>query len=465
MDFALNLNEPNQVAALTSANEGVDGIPEHLATVHASAPTQVALLSPREDIFFPTTAIGNGRFFTIDIKGAQDEWLEVNETKILMGLRLVKHDGTRFVVGDRNPATVADANNRDYSAFIDSIGSTFFRNIGVKINGQNISKQDDLYAFKADLENRFMIPKENKKGQLLDEGTMPETEAYVHANRAAFFNDGNRDVNFLRRWEEARESQLVEFKSRIHSPIFDQVKPLPPGTKITLDFERNTDDYCLLGNANSRIRVEYIVVKAVFNRSDNEITTEIMKITARGDPIKYQMRNVACTAYSKPPNIANLSIHDLFSHNAIVPRRIFMAMVRQDAHQGTRQRDPLNYQTFGINSVTLKIGGKNEPYVVLDTAIKRREALERALYASLQGRSNGITRLNYVNRNAVVGWDTSAVPTPPLESFQLPITETVNLDVTLNAGHAFGIVILIYAEYEGELLLDQHGKIINEEGT
>ena len=77
--------------------------------------------------------------------------------------------------------------------------------------------------------------------------------------------------------------------------------------------------------------------------------------------------------YSKGTNTADLSNFNLLiGEGNLLPRRIFVMMLREDAMHGCMNRDPFNYQSFGLSTVCLRVGGKEQPYPLFDCNFETR---------------------------------------------------------------------------------------------
>ena len=465
----VDLQDADHVAKFSKL--GYDGIAEDMGELHNTIPTQIGYKSKRREIFYPTAELNISSSITIKIKGAANEFIDINQTRLMGSLRLIKQNGTEFVAEDIRHAAIEGGaaappvGNRDYAFFVNGIGTAWAKECTVLINNQVISQEDNNYAYKADIENRFLTSNDIKKNELKSIGYYPEKTSYnpEHLANICMDHGANRNIPLKTRYDKVVGSQLLEFESKIHSPIFDQTKPLPPGTEITIIFKKNTDDFLLLGNDVHKIVHGSLSIVAQFLNTDQEILNEIIKTTLE-DPFKYQLRNAVVQTFSKPQNLMDLSINDLFPATKILPRRIFVVLVNQYAYTGTRRRDPFLYSNMSINFAELRIGGQCIPDIQLKTRLNQLSCLTRACQASLGGRSNGINIDNYENRNFCLGWDLSPVEAlPPLNAYMLPMEESAQLILHVREQNDHPITIIVYAEYESELLMDANGKIIKNE--
>lgn len=441
------------VDKIVEENKGFDGIPDNVADLHSTRPTQVVLVSTRREMFSPKSSIDSGTFIKIEIQGGQNEFIDICETLLWLQLKIVNLDGSN----------IEEGKDEDLCCFVNGISSALFKNLGVRLNNQPISTEDGYYAYRADIENKFFVPVQLKSA-LSDAGHNEEIILFDKLTNAQAFEDPALDQTYRKRMARSSASKHVHFCSKLFSPIFDQPKPLPPMSKLVLNFERNSDAFCLLARKSraQKIQIVDMGVEVKFDKVDAEVMNEMLDLTKK-DPFKYQLRRAVITPFPKPPHLVDLSLTDVFSANQHLPRKILLAIVDQDAERGNRKKDPFGYQSFNMSSIKLVIGGVTRPRIELDTNLKRLNSLRVACESMLQGNTNGITLDNYIEKNHVVGWDLSPINSVPLTSFNLDSTESVGIEIKLTRAYEGPLTILVYAEYEAEMLLDSKGYVINHE--
>ena len=66
--------------------------------------------------------------------------------------------------------------------------------------------------------------------------------------------------------------------------------------------------------------------------------------------------------YSCGANVVDLSNFNLLTTEGnLLPHRIIVVMVREDAVHGNYNRDPFNYQHFNLAEFSLKVGSEQIP--------------------------------------------------------------------------------------------------------
>ena len=92
---------------------------------------------------------------------------------------------------------------------------------------------------------------------------------------------------------------------------------------------------------------------------DEEITAEIDSVSISGRSMLYPVRRVKMMYYSCEANVVELTNFNLLTMEGILlPCRIIVVMVREDAMHGNYGRDPFNYQHFNLEEFSLKVGSE-----------------------------------------------------------------------------------------------------------
>ena len=335
--------------------------------------------------------------------------------------------------GGNIPAVVADADNPVCNMLpVNGLGTTWFKKIDVKLNGTTVSFDGNMYSHRADIENRLSCPDTEKKGHLSMMGFDEEMEAFDEINNADIhWDDANPAEHpypaILRRYLKGKASKNMYTIARIHSEIYEQPKLLPPNTVLDIDFDRHDSDFLLLTKHNNRnytLKMESCELLTRLVDMDEGITAEIDSVSISDRSMLYPVRRVKMMYYSCGANIVDLSNLPTMEGN-LLPRRIIVVMVREDAVHGNYNRDPFNYQHFNLAEFSLKVGSEQIPLPKLkcntdDDSNGILRPLFSALLANHSLFSNeelGINPSNYRNGNVFLAWDLSQMP--PGQSFEM----------------------------------------------
>ena len=159
----------------------------------------------------------------------------------------------------------------------------------------------------------------------------------------------------LRRYLKGKASTNMYTIARIHSEIFEQPKLLPSNTVLDIDFDRHDSDFLLLAKHNDRnyiLKMESCELLTRLVDMDEEITAEIDSVSISGRSMLYPVRRVKMMYYSCGANVVDLSNFNLLTMEGnLLPHRIIVVMVREDAVHGNYNRDPFSYQLFQFGRI------------------------------------------------------------------------------------------------------------------
>ena len=202
----------------------------------------------------------------------------------------------------------------------------------------------------------------------------------------------------------------------------------------------------------------------------NEITAEIDSVSISGRSMLYTVHRVKMMYYSCGANIVELNNFNLLTTEGnLLPHRITVVMVREDAVHGNYNRDPFNYQHFNLAEFSLKIGSEQIPLPELkcnmdDDSNDILRPLFSALLANYLLFSSGelgIYPSNYRNGNVFLAWDLSKMP--PGQNFEMTQEKPVLLILKLRRANNFIINVIVYSEYDSEVEMLNNRKVICHE--
>ena len=381
--------------------------------------------------------------------------------------------------GGNIPARATGAHNPMCNVLpVNGLGTAWFKKIDVKLNGTTVSFDGNMYSHRVDIENRLSYPDTVKKGHLSMMGFDEEMEAFDEINNAdTHWGDANSAQHaypaILRRYLKGKASTNMYTIARIHSEIFEQPELLPPNTVLDIDFDRHNSDFLLLTKHNDRnyiLKMESCELLTRLIDMDEEITAEIDSVSISGRSMLYPVRRVKIMYYSCGANIVDLSNFNLLTTEGnLLPCRIIVVMVREDAVHGNYNRDPFNYQHFNLAEFSLKVASEQIPLPKLkcnmdDDSNDILRPLFSALLANHSLFSNeelGINPSNYRNGNVFLAWDLSQMP--PSQSFEMTQEKPVLLILKLRRANNFVINVIVYSEYNSEVEMMNNRKVICHE--
>lgn len=451
-------------------------IPEIL-DLFTGLPTQVGIKKAEYKRIDPIASLDNSGAINFTIRTDDSQFLDLSRFLISVTTRITDGDGA--TINSRRREGADDVHNdRSNALLINGAGSTWFKSLTVKVNGTAVDMGDGMYAYRADLDDRLSYTKEAKESQLTISGFDEEVypfddldEGEIHFGEPADANANVMARAFVRRYERSKNGKRLQMLSKIHSGLFEQGKPLPPGTTLDLCFERNEPEFMLLTKRREAFKASVIecYILAHYLTIDEQIQREISdEIYSNGRDIRYNVRRVKMFAHSRVPGNHDLSIVDMCNGEVNLPRRIFMGMVKQTAAQGDVGQDPFNYHHFNITDLKFTVGGEVRPYPEMKFDFRNDEyvqglfSLLEATGSMLTDHDIGITYENYPTRNVLFGANFTGMSNEAGEAFELPETKKIDAGIRIGGAGLGGnpILIIVYAEYDAEIVLTSEKRVL-----
>lgn len=386
-----------------------------------------------------------------------------------------KGDGTLLKTFDG-----ATAKEESWVIPANHLASSLFKDMEIRINNRQINKTDGLYAYRADFAARLntsAMEKENilslaafsndetKKWDITPKANIASLVAFDKKTDAEIIaHDGDAVLN--NRWIKSRDSQSMELVTPLYGELFQQVKYLPPRTTLGITLYRNDPKYFLLTKQDGDYRLHITKANLLVKMVDIEekMVQEMEFFTYQGNDMIYPIQRVQIGAFSKSAGSLDLSIPDLFL-GSVVPRRIFVSLLRSQAFYGTYELDPFNYSHFNVKEISLKINGSTSRLRPIRCDYARKnytQAVVALLNATncISGENDqiGINKDNFINGNVIYGFDPSGLAAGPMaDSFVKEEKGVVGLEIHCERVLTEEIMILVYCEFDSEIRINKEG--------
>jgi len=180
---------------------------------------------------------------------------------------------------------------------------------------------------------------------------------------------------------------------------------------------------------------------------------------------KYPVRRVTCKSVTIPAGYYDVSHEKLFS--GLLPTRIIVGLVRNDAFSGSRARNPFNFQNFGLTEIAVYTDGQQHGQGIKPLKIDYANSLYVRAYSTLFGgtgklfhdEGNDISRSEYADGYTLYAFDLSPDLTDD-EHFDLSKTGSVRLQAKFADALATPVTLIAYAEFQNLLEIDNNRNVI-----
>lgn len=275
---------------------------------------------------------------------SDNQWLDLSKTYLYLQLQIEKRDGNGWT-----PLNAADTD----VAPIQTLGQSFVRQLKVTVNGTEVYDSSTLYPYICYMKNELGLSPVVKNTWLAAAGYYPET-----------MMDNAASPGFIGRNVLMGQSQIVEFVSRLDFDLANQNQFLLNNLDLLFTIYKQDDRFLIQtlkpndGNAY-RIKVHnirlFIKTVDVQNSLNVAVLNTLEKTSAKYPLRKTEIRSCFLTVGRTE------FIHNLFSN--VVPRRVIIGMVNNQAYTGDFEKNPFNFQPYDLREISVNAGGVNYPMV------------------------------------------------------------------------------------------------------
>ena len=174
--------------------------------------------------YAPLETIQPGMAIEFTVKGANDLYLDLNNSRLHVLAKITKEDGTNI---DANTATP-----------INLTLHSMFREIGLKLNGRNLGDTSQLFPYRSHLESLFNFCKETQETRLLCEGWTKDTSGHMGVTAV-----GGNNAGLNARAATFATSTVFELIGRPHLNVFNQERLIPPNIDLHMKLMPSADNF------------------------------------------------------------------------------------------------------------------------------------------------------------------------------------------------------------------------------
>jgi hypothetical protein len=471
-----------------------EAIPQYL-DLHSTLPTQAGVERKMLRIIPPTHAIGRTGPIRFDIPSSYDEQILPSGVRVMIKLRVVVGADERRALAEYVPAVAGGADarwtNDEVVIPVNGIGHAVFSDVEVRVNDQKISSYDGNYAYRGNLENLLFTSSLNKiNSSLLAGYEIPENLPFdSFADAATLFAGAGSglvtlDANAVlrknsspfnnaqvwgRRVLRTRKSRVTTYIDKVYSELFSQQLALPPGAKLSVQFERSQSKFALLAHSTKDLHLSvescHLIVPTV--KVDPQFVEQIEFFTfEKKVKMRYPMRRIEISKYTKSRGLHDLSEDNILIGN-VVPRRVFVVLVNAEAVSGNLKLDPFNYAAYDVKSISIRSSGQQASVPTCEVNFETEDFAQALFYLqTVLGRDDddneiGINLKNYVPGNVVYGFDLNGLAAKEMsEAFTKEVTSPTGIEIKLGSESPHAITVIVMKEYDSEVTIDAGGTVV-----
>ena len=339
-------------------------------------PTQQSLERGRWIDYAPLSSVENANSAITFLIAGTDEYIDLSKTILTVTGKITKKDGESKLDGN-DQSNVAPVNN-----FLHSL----FRQVDVYLNGKQVTPAMGTYAYRSYIETLLNYDVSAKQSQFSSAlyykdtpGQMDKVGALASSKTLNYKNaSGNNDsdklyvpesgnVGFAKRHQFIKNGNRFVLSGPIFADIFMTDRLLLNMMDLKVVLNRSSDAFSLMEIENNpkiepKVQLSDVVLKVRKVKVDQSISDGVERMLKQ-TPALYPIRRVECKILTIPANLPNVRQDNIFS--GIIPNSFVVGLVHVDATTGEYDKNPYNFQHFGVTSVSLTANGQEIPFKLL----------------------------------------------------------------------------------------------------
>ncbi len=245
----------------------------------------------------------------------------------------------------------------DSCTFINNIGYALFDSVDVYISDQRVTKAESFYPWWTYLYN-LIYYSDSASQRYLENGNLwyPD-EAGKFDNIDLLSSDPNQGMKD--RQSVCGDSKKVWLCTKLL--LNTQLSRLIPSqTEVSIKFNRSPTSFCLLAPKGNDYQIKILDAKLHVNRVKlfDSAHREFEKVLSTSGFL-YPATNPVVRTKTISKGDQNL---DWTPFTGKLPQRLYFWMISQEAYNGQLNKNPYNFQQFGLTKLQIFHNGRSLPY-------------------------------------------------------------------------------------------------------
>ena len=405
--------------------------------------------------FYPTSSTDSMGPFVFEIPADPGKFTDVETLRLHGRMRIRK----------KTNSGEADLETDEKVSTVNNIFDSLWASVKVEVNSTEITDpSSSWYAYKAYLEKLLSYSKSTKEIILGSKGFVQDKKGEyddVGSETVSSKNDG-----FNARKTMFEKSQWVYFCSNLHVDLTTIRKVLPPNIKLSITFQRNSDEFCLLAPKQNRYFIELKDLKITLNKNElsHEIENNYLSSLKRGKFPLLPMDRSLLKTFTKTSGTSDLTIYNAFSSNQL-PEQIFVFIVDEKAHAGDITLNPFHFKVNDLKEASLVVNGQHEPSELYKLDIETGDKID--MYASFlentgisttEDRDFGISMDDYYNGSFILAWDRTSDKCNRFHTHEMGSGQ-ININLKTKTAITQTVRVIVYATYSSYIRIEDDAVI------
>lgn len=372
-----------------------------------------------------------------------------------------------FTVRVRKNGNAAPGADEEVSC-IQNLGHSMWAKVQVCLGSTEVGDSNSYYPYEAYFTNLLSKTKDQQNTIMAVEGWWGrDTAGQLAVIRTT---DGNAaNTGALARHGIIGTGQTVELIMRPRRPIFNLARALPPGLQVRIKFTPVPSPFVLTRGVDNNHSYDLEIISAKFQLCLVTATPTqdvVMKQMRQSNNMLFNLKRVTLKTMTIAAGKTTSELDNIFV--GPVPNRILFGMVLSSSIAGGIGSNPLHFQHFNVNEISLDVNGRRFPSESLKpiwTGLYN-EAYT-GLFKSLHKLNSQIvprlTREEFGGGYTIFGFDLTASNDCEFTASPQGSGNT-RLQLRFSQGLASAITVVMLAEFDDYIQIDKNNQVFTRPG-
>lgn len=402
---------------------------------------QTSILST--DILFHASvaSLENANVIEFLIPSSPDHYKDLNSIKLHLRLQLLQNDGTAY-----------KADKTDQPALICAPLHSIFKSCAVYMNNQLISFVDN-FGYKNYIDKLCTFDEGSLKSNLMNEGFIKDDTGTAFDALDDAKNKGLKERRAL-----TANSVILDLSGKLNMDCFNIQKLLPNNVDVKILLTLESSKFYLmdkeklgalkLHEATLEIKQHAVNPSILLNHRQQLVKHGVLRIPFKKSELK---------TYTVAGSMSNINLENLFS--GILPTNVIIGLVSNSAFTGDFLKNPFYFHNQSVSGIALYVNSK----CVTGTPIEcnyKNDNYSKMYNQFLEGtgkifskHGSMISKSEYKRGFNLYPFILNATQTLD-DCAEVPQEGTIRLDIKFDTAPSSPLTVLVYAEYDRQILID-----------
>lgn len=412
-------------------------------------PIQFSIIDSVTVGYKPVSSSPNSNSIEFVIPKSSDKYYDLSSIFLKLHVKL---NGPFSVTKDSQGVVTST----ERAACINNLLHSIFSQLHVSLNGINITRNADNYAYRAYIETLLNYGPEAAKSHL--------SSSLFYLDSDSFLAD-DKNTGFVSR--EKALKNTVELYGRIHADLFNSSLLLGMGSEMKIRLVRSSDSFVLLSSfAKSSITFEIkdatLYVKNLTPAPS--ILLSHARTLAMGANFKYHISRADIKTVVIPSNEYSANLSNIILGS--LPNLIIISFVKNNAYSGTPNSNPFFFEHFNYDNLSLNVSGVQVPSEAYtpkwaEGRFQRAyQSLFNELHIKHSNNSHMVTPEFFKNGGHLLAFDLTPDSSGVESHGSLPRTGNISLNIRFEKALSDSITVIIYSLYDNVIEIDAAGNVL-----